>query len=230
LKGIQHAFVVVDDSSPDGTGELVRKIAETPLFEGETIHLLTRARKLGLGSAYREAVEFVYNALEPERANSSSQVSDGGDTDSWIAILDADLQHDPYDVPRLLKQAKEQNLDVCYGSRYIDGGGVVNWKRSRVFVSTAANCLTRNILGLQCTDCTSSLRIYKLNVLQEALKSSRASGFAIQVELIAYCESAGKKVGSVPIVFEEREAGGSKFSLRESVLFLKLLAGLVLKA
>lgn len=232
LRGVPHALVVVDDSSPDGTAELVRGMAADPGRTGE-VHLLARPGKLGLGSAYRAAVEFISERLEPGRSGSGGAGAEAGGgaspaSEPWVAILDADLQHDPYDIPRLWEHARGRGLDVCYGSRYAPGGGVVNWGRSRVFVSAAANSLTRSVLGLRCTDCTSSMRVYRLGALRDALGSSEASGFAIQVEVMARCERAGRRVGGVPIVFEEREEGRSKFCAKEAALFVGALARLAL--
>jgi dolichol-phosphate mannosyltransferase len=185
-------LLVVDDRSPDGTADVVKDLAS----ENDRIHLVERARKLGLGSAYiagfRWAIDRDYRA---------------------VVEMDADLSHDPADVPRLL--AGLADADLVIGSRYVPGGGVGNWGRARRILSQAGNLYARTWLGFGVKDSTSGFRAYRMAALTEQdLAGVRSEGYAFQIEMVYRLYRAGKHITEVPITFVERRAGSSKMSRR----------------
>ena len=183
-------IVVVDDSSPDGTGDIVRAIAAAE----PRVRLLERPAKSGLASAYLEGFRLA--------------LSEGYD----VAIeMDSDLSHDPAELQGLLRAADAHDLTV--GSRYIAGGTVTNWSRSRVALSRAGNAYARSMLGVPIHDATSGYRIYRRAVLQALLATPFASdGYGFQIELVMRAHRLGFDVGESPISFREREHGRSKIS------------------
>jgi dolichol-phosphate mannosyltransferase len=185
-------LLVIDDGSPDGTGEVVRELAG----EDQPIHLLERGSKQGLGTAYvtgfRWAIERGYRA---------------------VVEMDADLSHNPADVPRLL--AALDDADLAIGSRYVQGGGVGNWGRSRRILSQGGNVYARAWLGYGVRDSTSGFRAYRVSALEEVdLAGVRSEGYAFQIEMTRRLHLAGRRIVEVPITFVEREAGSSKMSRR----------------
>jgi dolichol-phosphate mannosyltransferase len=184
-------ILVVDDSSPDGTGEIVSKLAET----NDRLELMTREAKQGLGRAYL--------------AGFSRGL--GADHDCFIE-MDADLSHDPADLPRLLETV-ENGADVVIGSRYVRGGGVSGWSRRRHLLSWSANKYAKSLLGLPTRDSTSGFRCYRREVLESLdLTSIATDGYAFQVEMTYLAWRAGFNIVEIPIVFRERSAGKSKMS------------------
>jgi len=183
-------IVVVDDSSPDGTGELVRAIAA----EEPRVRLIERPAKSGLASAYLEGFHLA--------------VEGGYD----VAIeMDSDLSHDPAELPSLLAAAGAHDLTV--GSRYIPGGAVTNWSRARVALSRAGNAYARFMLAVPIHDATSGYRVYRHDLLQELIATPFASdGYGFQIELVMRAHRLGFDVGEAPISFREREHGRSKIS------------------
>ena len=186
-----HALVV-DDNSPDGTGEIVAALAENE----PRVRLLERSGKLGLASAYLLGFR---RALE-----------EGFDV---VVEMDADLSHRPEDLPQLLQGVAVH--DVTIGSRYVDGGEVSNWSKARVTLSRAGNAYARGMLRLPLADATSGFRAYRAPVLRALLQDRiRSDGYAFQIELAYRAWRAGFDIGEVPITFREREHGRSKLSRR----------------
>lgn len=186
----QLEVLVVDDSSPDGTGEIVREVAAR---DGR-VTLVQRPGKQGLASAY--ALGF------------RDALADGADL---IVEMDADLSHRPEDLPALLRAAEDHDLVI--GSRYVPGGSVKNWSPVRRLLSRTANLYARVALGLPVADSTSGYRVFRREVLDELLRPGIASeGYAFQIELALRAWRAGFSVGEVPITFEERLHGRSKLS------------------
>ena len=183
-------IVVVDDSSPDGTGDIVRTIAA----DEPRVRLLERPAKSGLASAYLEGFRLA--------------LSEGYD----VAIeMDSDLSHDPAELASLLRAADAHDLTV--GSRYVAGGTVTNWSRSRVALSRAGNAYARFMLGVPIHDATSGYRVYRREVLEALLATPFASdGYGFQIELVMRAHRLGFDVGESPISFREREHGRSKIS------------------
>jgi apolipoprotein N-acyltransferase len=184
--------LVVDDSSPDGTGDIVSKLAERE----DRVRLIRRPRKQGLASAYLVGFRMA--------------IAEGYDI---IVEMDADLSHRPEDLPPLLEGSA--TFDLTIGSRYVPGGGVSNWSRFRVALSKAGNVYARAALRLPVNDATSGFRAYRRPVLQNLLENGiHSEGYAFQVELAYRAFRRGFTVGEVPITFREREHGKSKLSRR----------------
>jgi len=185
--------LVVDDASPDGTGALADQLAAAHA-EVEVLH---RAGKCGLGPAY---VAGFARALEQGAA--------------YVAEIDADLSHDPQDVPRLLDLAVA-GADVVLGSRYVDGGGVQNWHWLRRAVSRGGCWYARRVLGVGVRDLTGGFKVFRAQALQAIDYSTvRSAGYAFQVELTYRALHRGLRVVEAPIVFRERREGESKMSGR----------------
>jgi apolipoprotein N-acyltransferase len=184
--------VVIDDSSPDGTGEIVRAIAAAE----PRVRLIERPEKSGLGSAYLEGFRLAIDEAYE------------------IGVeMDSDLSHDPTELPALLAAAGAQDLVV--GSRYVLGGSVTNWSRSRVWLSKAGNAYARLMLGIPIHDATSGYRAYRRELLAHLLSRRMTSdGYGFQIELVMRADRDGFAVGEVPITFREREHGRSKISRR----------------
>jgi apolipoprotein N-acyltransferase len=181
---------VVDDSSPDGTGDVVRKLADG----NPRVVLDERPEKGGLASAY---IDGFVRAIEH-----------GYDL---IVEMDADLSHRPEELPRLLDAARHHH--VVIGSRYIPGGEVRNWSRFRRILSRGGNLYSRVLLGMPVADATSGFRVYRLEALRELVTHQlRSEGYAFQVELAYRAWRRGMSVEEVPITFEERRHGHSKLS------------------
>jgi len=196
IAGRLHAAVpaahllVVDDNSPDGTGKIADELAERE----DWVHVLHRSGKQGLGAAYVAgfgwAKEHGYDV---------------------VVEMDADGSHAPEQLPRLL--AALENADLVLGSRWVDGGEVVNWPKSREILSRGGNLWTRLALGLPLRDATGGFRAYRRAVLEEVLARDVASqGYCFQVDLAWQIWQAGHRVVEVPITFVERERGESKMS------------------
>ena len=183
--------LVVDDNSPDGTGEIVRKICEkTP-----NVLLETRPGKLGLGTAYVHGFKCALSIPDVD----------------CIFGMDADFSHSPQYLPDFI-EATEKN-DLIVGSRYLDGISVVNWPIRRLILSFLANTYARVITGLPLRDCTSGFCCYKREVLERInLDAVRARGYSFLVEIKFRAHRLGFKVGEVPIIFFERRSGQTKMS------------------
>jgi dolichol-phosphate mannosyltransferase len=183
--------LVVDDNSPDGTGEIADQLAQELAF----VSVLHRRAKEGLGPAYV--------------AGFRRALADGADL---ILEMDCDFSHDPADVPRLIA-ACESGADVALGSRYVPGGGTENWGRMRRLVSTGGSWYARKLLGVGIRDLTGGFKCYRRRVLEEIdLDAIRARGYAFQIETTYRAIRAGFDVVEVPIVFADRTAGQSKMS------------------
>jgi dolichol-phosphate mannosyltransferase len=184
--------LVVDDNSPDGTADWVKV---QPEF-GKRLHLMQRAGKLGLGSAYREGFHWAF-----ERGYDA------------CLEMDADLSHDPADIPRLLA-ALDEGADAAIGSRYLGGVRVMNWPESRLFLSTGASRFVRLVTGLPLTDATSGFKALRVSVLKTLdWKCFRAEGYGFQVELHHMLWQAGARIVEVPIIFTERRDGVTKMTI-----------------
>jgi dolichol-phosphate mannosyltransferase len=184
--------LIVDDASPDGTSARVK---EHPAF-GSRVHLLERAGKLGLGSAYRTGFEWA--------------IAHGRDA---VLEIDADFSHDPADIPRLLA-ALDAGADAAIGSRYLDGVRVINWPEHRLLLSAGASRYVRVLTGLPLTDATSGFKALRTSALREIDGSQlRADGYGFQIELHWLLWTAGFRLVEVPIVFTERRVGQTKMTL-----------------
>lgn len=186
-------IVVVDDNSPDGTGELVDKRVE----QERRVHVIHRSGKLGLGTAY--IAGFIY-AL----AHNADH----------ILTMDADFSHHPRFVPDMLRTAHK--ADVVIGSRYIHGGGTLNCTFQRKLLSRGANFFAKMLLGLQARDCTAGFRCYSSDVLQSInFEAIRSNGYSYLVEMLYAVQISGYRIAEIPITFEDRRFGTSKISSNE---------------
>lgn len=206
--GGQHPsdLCVVDDNSPDGTGALADSLCS--MFP--RLRVMHRTRKLGLGSAYREAFRAMLR--EPY--------------DRFIS-MDADLSHSPELVSVLLRAAEK--TDLVIGSRYIPGGGTGDWSFLRRMLSRAANCTARAALGLKVLDATSGFRCYRRDLLVALERLDlRSNGYSFQIEMVYYAHAMGFSIHEVPIVFKDRVHAKSKIcrsEIWEAVLTLRRLWG-----
>jgi dolichol-phosphate mannosyltransferase len=190
--GPDHHVVIVDDASPDGTGEIADRLAA----ELDAVEVIHRSAKDGLGRAYLTGFDRALRA--------------GADL---VLEMDADFSHDPADLPRLIAAASE--ADVALGSRYVPGGGVVNWGFLRRLLSRGGSWYARSVLGVPVHDLTGGFKCFRRAVLERLdLSAVHADGYAFQIELTYRALVAGFHVREVPIVFRERRAGASKMTTR----------------
>lgn len=192
-----HVHVlVVDDASPDGTGALAEQLAaQDEARHGEQrVHVLHREQKQGLGPAYLAGFDWAL----------------GRDYDV-VVEMDADGSHRAQDLPRLL--ARVADADLVIGSRWVNGGRVVNWPWRRLLLSRAANLYTRLAVGMPVKDATAGFRAYRADLLRSLdLRSVATQGFGFQVDMTVRALALGARIVEVPIVFVERSAGHSKMS------------------
>tara|TARA_B100000029_G_scaffold516812_1_gene634823 strand:- start:9558 stop:10274 length:717 start_codon:yes stop_codon:yes gene_type:complete len=182
--------LVVDDNSPDGTGSIVKKLQSTY----PNLHLLSRNKKDGLGSAYVAGFKYALKR----------------DFDA-IVQMDADMSHDPKDIVSLISEL--ENTDVAIGSRYISGVNVVNWPIRRLMISYGANIYTRLVTGLPVKDATGGFKCWKRKVLESLdLNNIRSQGYSFQIEMTYRAWLKGFKIKEVPIVFVDRTIGESKMT------------------
>jgi dolichol-phosphate mannosyltransferase len=185
-------MLVVDDSSPDGTGRLADEIATRE----PRLAVLHRAAKQGLGVAYRDGFRWAL---------------DRPDTKA-VVQMDADFSHDPADLPRLLAPLM-RDVDLALGTRYMTGGGTVGWPLHRQLVSRAGTLFARTVLLLPYRDLTGGFKAWRREVLEAVrLREASASGYGFQVETTWWAHRRGARIAQVPIVFRERVAGRSKMS------------------
>jgi dolichol-phosphate mannosyltransferase len=192
----EHRLLIVDDSSPDGTGELADRLARG----NAAVSVLHRPVREGLGPAYLAGFR---------------QALEGGA--SHIFEMDADFSHDPADLARLLA-AVTDGADVALGSRYIPGGGVEDWGLLRQVVSRAGCIYARAVLGLAVRDLTGGFKCFRREVLERIeLETVRSHGYCFQIELTQRALQSGFVIREVPIVFRDRRHGHSKMSPRIAI-------------
>lgn len=190
---VRIQVIIVDDNSPDGTGLLADELASSR----DDIHVIHRAGKLGLGTAYT--------------AGFRQALAMGADL---ILTMDADFSHDPAYLPALVEAS--QRYDLVIGSRYVPGGGVRLWGADRKLLSWGANTLAHVVLGLHARDCTAGFRCYRRAVLEAIdLDAIRANGYSYLIEMLYNCQELGFSVGEIPIIFVDRRLGQSKISRSE---------------
>ena len=198
---IDVSILVVDDNSPDGTGDIVQKISENV----EQVNLLKRSGKFGLGSAYRDGFKW--------------GISNGY---KYLIEMDADFSHRFEDLEIILQNS--ENFDVVIGSRYIHGGGSIGWDLKRKLLSSYANKLSKVLLRSKINDMTSGFRSYSNKALLEIdYFSTKSDGYSFQIEMTIRCLEKKLNIKEVPIIFNERSLGNSKMSKKivyEAFLFL----------
>lgn len=195
-------ILVIDDGSPDGTADVVKQLISS--FEN-TVFLEVRKGKLGLGTAYIHG--FKWGLLKGYR---------------YIFEMDADFSHNPADLPRLYEACSSGGADVAIGSRYVKGGGVVNWPKNRIFLSKGGSLYTRIILWTPVSDQTAGFVCYKREVLEAInLDEIHFVGYAFQIEMKFAAWKLGFKLKEVPINFQDRKYGESKMNrgiVKEGIL------------
>ena len=188
----EHTLLVVDDSSPDGTGAIADRLAR----ENDAVEVLHRAGKEGLGRAYLHGFS---HALEAGAER--------------VMEMDADFSHDPADVPRLIEASRD--ADLVLGSRYVAGGGVSGWEWHRRLLSRGGCLYARTILGVPVHDLTGGFKCFRRSVLEGIdFADVQSDGYGFQIEMTYRALRAGFRVKEIPIVFHERRAGASKMDTR----------------
>jgi dolichol-phosphate mannosyltransferase len=183
-------ILIVDDNSPDGTAEVV----EQYIKKNYPVSIIKRPSKMGLGTAYITGFKF---ALEHDY--------------DYIFEMDADLSHDPKEIPNFLKEIKE--ADLVIGSRYLTGVNVINWPLSRLFISVMANKYSRFISGVPIRDLTSGFKCFRRRVLESIpLDEISSSGYSFQIEMNFKTWKRKFKISEIPIIFYDRMEGSSKMS------------------
>ena len=199
-----YNILVVDDNSPDKTYKIVDKLSE----ENNNIKLIHRSKRSGIGTAY--CVGFKYG------------IENNFDK---IIQIDADLSHNPYDIPRLLENA--ENHDLVIGSRYINGISIVNWPLSRLVLSYTANIYAKILTGMRIKDCTGGFKCFNTYVLKDInFKNINSQGYSFQIEMNYIAYKKNFSIKEIPIIFTDRTVGESKMSRKiilEAILLVPLL-------
>ena len=196
--GIDGTMLVVDDSSPDGTGDVVKDMEAV-----YPVRLLSRPKKEGLGAAYKDGFK--------------EALKNGADV---IFEMDADFSHKPEYIPQFLAKI-EQGADLVIGSRYTKGGKRENCPRHTVLMGNYANLYAKTVVGLPVTDVTTGYRAYRREVLENVeLTTVKSNGYEFQLEMIYRTHQLGFRIDEIPIVFPGRVKGKSKLSYKDAVSFL----------
>ena len=197
-----YRVLVVDDGSPDGTGDVAEALAASD--EGVSVH--HRPQKLGLGPAYADGFD---------RA-----IAEGAEV---VVEMDADFSHNPNDLPTLI-EAVDGGADLAIGSRYVPGGSTPDWPFFRRFLSRGGNIYARTMLGIPVRDATAGFRAFRSEALQRLpYRQAEASGYGFQVEMAWRAHQLGLTITEVPIVFRDREHGTSKMSRDIVIEAMKLV-------
>jgi len=194
------SILIVDDNSPDGTGELADEFAKIY----SNVQVLHRPARLGIGSAYRQGFAYAFQKMDAD----------------IVFQMDADLSHNPKFLPDFLYKL-EVGYDVVIGSRRVHGGEVVGWSFYRRLVSFVANQLAKWLCGIKVYDATSGYRAFTRRALDKVAYSSvESDGYAFQIEMLFRCQKEGLKIAEIPIVFVGRRKGKTKLSKGEMLDFL----------
>lgn len=197
---INGNIIVVDDGSPDGTGDIADEISN----KIQNVYVIHRQGKLGIGSAYIAGIEYAIEKIFSD----------------IIFTMDSDLSHDPDCIPNFIDLCSK-GFDVVVGSRYIEGGGVENWPFYRRFISRGANLFAGSILGVKVHDMTTGYRCYKKKVIMSIdLKTIKSNGYSFLEEILYRCVQKNFTIGETPIIFADRKYGNSKLSQSEMFKFI----------
>ncbi|MGD6934701.1 MAG: polyprenol monophosphomannose synthase [Candidatus Bathyarchaeia archaeon] len=194
------SILVIDDSSPDHTAEIVQKMQE----KFSNIILCVRPKKTGLGTAITDGFRLFLSIPN---------------TPQYVVTMDADYSHDPKAIPQLLS-SMEKNCGLVIGSRYCKGGKTAGWPLTRKIISRVANFIAQNSLGLNLHDCTNGFRCYSTDFLKEAISSLHSQTYEIQIETIRQAVSKDFLVKETPILFVNRKRGKSKLTFTEIKSYL----------
>jgi dolichol-phosphate mannosyltransferase len=200
--------LVIDDNSPDGTGRVLDELAG----KDPRVHAIHRTGKLGLGSAILQGMRY---ACEHHY--------------DLFVNMDADFSHHPRYLPGILAGMKDK--DVMIGSRYIPGGGAVDWPLSRRVMSRGINFVVRFLMRLPAHDCSGGYRCYRVAKLERTdLNHLLSRGYSFQQEILYRCRKAGCRIGEFPIIFENRRAGNSKVNTREAARSIAVILRIGIRA
>jgi dolichol-phosphate mannosyltransferase len=201
-------ILVTDDNSPDGTGQLADELAAAD----PRVHVNHRPGKLGLGTAILAGMRY---AMQHDYA--------------YFLSMDADFSHHPRYLPAMVAGMKDH--DLMLGSRYVPGGGTVNWPWSRQLMSSGVNLMVRFLMRIPARDTSGGFRCYRVVRLRQTdLDHLWSHGYSFQEEVLYRCRKAGFKIGETPIIFEDRRAGSSKVDPREAVRSMGVIVLLGLQA
>jgi len=196
---INSMILVIDDSSPDGTANVVKKLQQ----DHKNISLLNRPSKMGLGTAIRDGFNFILSLPKQPK---------------YIITMDSDFSHNPWDIPRLFQHA-QKGYELVVGSRYCEEGKVKGWPLSRLIISKIANKMTSALIKLPIDDYTSGFRCYSKEYICKTLPKLHTQTYEIQIETLRQACLQGSKVDEIPIIFENRKKGKSKLTITEIVAF-----------
>ncbi len=197
------SIMVIDDSSPDGTSNIVRRLQK----KYDNILLLVRSEKSGLGTAITDGMKIFLSMTNPPK---------------YVITMDADYSHDPKDIPKLVNVADE-GYDLVIGSRYLPGGKIIEWSPVRMMISKVANKFASVIIGLKIRDCTSGLRCYSLTLLRKVISELHSQTYEIQIETVRQAVKKGCRISEMPIIFANRKLGKSKLTLNEIRQFVSYI-------
>jgi dolichol-phosphate mannosyltransferase len=198
---LNATILVIDDSSPDGTAEIVVQKQK----QYSNLLLLNRPKKSGLGTAITDGFKVFLAATHPPK---------------YVFTMDADYSHNPQDIPRLLATMQECECAIVIGSRYSNGGQIEGWPLTRKIISKTANGIARALLGLKLRDCTAGFRCYSTRFLKEAISSLHSTTYEIQIETVRQASLRDFPVKETPVLFVNRKQGKSKLAWNEIKSFL----------
>jgi dolichol-phosphate mannosyltransferase len=199
--GLNAQILVIDDSSPDGTQDIVKEKQK----KYPNLLLYSRPKKSGLGTAITDGFKIYLSAETPPK---------------YVFTMDADYSHNPQDIPRLLSTMTDCDCAIVIGSRYSDGGQIEGWPLSRKIISKTANTIARALLGLKLNDCTAGFRCYSTAFLREAISSLHSTTYEIQIETVRQASLRDFQVRETPVLFVNRKKGKSKLAWGEIKSFL----------
>ena len=197
---LNASILVIDDSSPDGTADVVRKLQK----KFGNVLLLVRSKKLGLGTAITDGFKAFLSMKNPPKC---------------AVTMDADYSHNPREIPKLVAPMRE-GCDLVIGSRYCEGGGTRDWSIGRMVISKVANLMTRVRIDAKVSDYTSGMRCYSTRLVRGIINDLHSQTYEIQIETIRQANARGYRIREAPIVFLNRKKGKSKLSKNEIRDFL----------
>jgi len=198
---LDASILVIDDSSPDGTAEIVQEKQN----QYPNIMLYVRPKKMGLGTAITDGFKIFLSTPKSPK---------------YVFTMDADYSHNPQDIPQLLATMRECDCGIVIGSRYVKGGRIAGWPFTRKIISKTANFIARASLGLKLKDCTSGYRCYSTKFLKEAIGNLHSQTYEIQIETVRQAALRNFNVKETPILFVNRKRGKSKLSWTEIKSYL----------
>ncbi len=193
---LNASILVIDDSSPDGTAEVVKEKQS----KYKNIVLIIRPKKSGLGTAITDGFRFFLSLKQKPK---------------YVMTMDADYSHNPQDIPNLLSTMYANDCGIVIGSRYVEGGKIEGWPLTRKIISRTANSIAKFSLGLKPRDCTSGFRCYSTKFLTEAIGNLHSHTYEIQIETIRQASLRNFNMKETPVLFVNRKSGKSKLTWTE---------------